>query len=320
MYLMDWTYKQPKEEMIEDKVLLDTLCLDYITLTSYDTQLLEATARYIISRIPEHMPTAKNRMQYAGLVCDGVFYGVGRQHQGLHAILQVPGYRAWNAALAAQLGPEGVRCSRFDLQVTIDAALVPSIERLFDTLNSADTAAWNHTGPRPKLQHIRNSDGYDTLYIGTRTSELFRRIYVKPIEGKDYVRFEVEIKGNLARALWERRDVSDRQAQADLFRHQFYALPGHVQSDLRPFLECVGQGSGEFVPVNRGTDAEAAIEWFGSGVAPALDKARQRGYFDQVCAILASQGYNLSVRTDRTRTEAENGEKGQERDGIRTKD
>jgi hypothetical protein len=303
MYLMDWTHKQPEEEMIEDKTLIDTLCLDYLTLTSYDTQLLEAHARYIISRIPEHMPIAKNRMQYAGLTCDGVFYGVGRQHKGLHAILQVPGYRSWNAALAAQLEPEGVRCSRFDLQITIDAALVPSIERLFDMLNSADSTEWKHTGPRPKLQHIRNSDGYDTLYVGTRTSELFRRIYVKPIDGRDYVRFEVEVKGNLARALWERGDISDREAQADIFRHQFRALPGEVQSHLQPFLDRVGQGSGEFVPVYRGTDEEAAVEWFASGVAPALDKARSRGYFHKICATMSAQGYDLSVRTDRPKRE-----------------
>jgi hypothetical protein len=299
MYLLDWTHKQPEEEMIEDKTLLDTLCLDYLTLTSYDTQLLEAHARYIVSRIPEHMPTAKNRMQYAGLVCDGVFYGVGRQHQGLHAILQVPGYRSWHAALAAQLQPEGVRCSRFDLQITIDAALVPSIERLFDVLNSADTSEWNHTGPRPKLQHIRNSDGYDTLYVGTRTSEMFRRIYKKHIDGGDYVRFEVEVKGNLARALWERGDVSDREAQADIFRHQFHALPSPVRGYLYPFLARVGQGSGEFVPVHRGTDEEAAIDWFASGVVPALDKARTRGYFHKVCATMSANGYDLSVRTDR---------------------
>jgi hypothetical protein len=298
MYLLDWTHKQPLSEMIEDKTLLDTLCLDYLTLTSYDTQLLEAHARYIVSRIPYHMPTAKNRMQYAGLTCDGVFYGVGKQHQGLHAILQVPGYRSWNAALAAQLEPEAVRCSRFDLQITIDAALVPSVERLFNRLNSADTADWNHTGPRPKLQHIRNSDGYDTLYIGTRTSELFRRIYKKHIDGGDYVRFEVEVKGNLARALWERGDVSSREAQAGIFRHQFHALPRYVQSELHPFVERVEQGSGEFVPVHRGTDEEKALDWFRSGVIPAMNKARQRGYFHEVCAIMAAEGYDLSVRTD----------------------
>jgi hypothetical protein len=303
MYLQDWTYKQPQEEMIEDKTLLDTLCLDYITLTSYDTQLLEAHARYIVSRIPEHMPIAKNRMQYAGLNCDGVFYGVGRQHQGLHAILQVPGYRSSRAARAAQLQPEGVRCSRFDLQITIPNISVPNIETLFNTLNSTDTTEWNHTGPRPKLQHIRNSDGYDTLYIGTRTSELFRRIYVKPIEGENFVRFEVEVKGNLARALWERGDVSDWEAQADLFRHQFNALPGEIQRLLQPFMERVGAGSGEFIPVHRCTDEEKAVEWFGSGVIPALNKARERGYFHEVCATMAAEGYNLSVRTDKVRSE-----------------
>jgi hypothetical protein len=298
MYLQDWTHKQPQDEMIEDRTLLDTLCLDWLTLTSYDTQLLEAHARYIVSRIPEHMPTAKNRMQYAGLVCDGVFYGVGKQHNGLHAILQVPGWRSRVAAVIAQLDTEPIRCSRFDLQITVDVALVPSIERLFNMLNNADTSEWNHTGPRPKLQHIRNSDGYDTLYVGTRTSELFRRIYVKPIEGEDYVRFEVEYKGNLARALWERGDLSSREAQADIFRHQFHALPRTVQSQLQPFVERVGAGSGEFVPVHRCTDEEKAIEWFASGVVPALDKARTRGYFHKISAIMSGNGYDLSVRSE----------------------
>lgn len=301
MYISDWTHKQPPDEMIEDKTLLDTLALDYITLTSYDTQLLEAHARYIVSRIPDHMPTARNRMQYAGLNCDGVFYGVGKQHKGIHAILQVPGWRSWAASQAAMLEPESVRCSRFDLQITIDAALVPSIDHMFHLLNEALTTEWNQPGPRPKLQHIRNSDGYDTLYVGTRTSELFRRIYVKPIDGRDYVRFEVEYKGNLARALFERGDVASREAHSDLFRHQFFALPSDVQRVLRPFLVRAGQGTGEFTPVYRSTDEEAAIEWFAEGVAPALDKARTRGYFDKVCAIMASQGYDISVRDDQVR-------------------
>jgi hypothetical protein len=301
MYMLDWTHKQPPEEMIEDKTLLDTLCMDYITLTSYDTQLLEAHARYIVSRIPEHMPTVKNRMQYAGLNCDGVFYGVGRQHNGLHAILQVPGFRSLVAAAIARVDAELVRCSRFDLQITIDAALVPSLELLFEKLNASDAANWNQPGPRPKLQHIRNSDGYDTLYVGTRTSELFRRIYVKPIEGKDYLRYEVEYKGNLARALFERGDVGNMSAHKDLFRHQFHALPGTVQRLLQPFVERAGQGSGKFVPVNRSTDEETAIEWFASGVVPALRKARQRGYFHKVCAIMSSNGYDLSVRSDQVR-------------------
>jgi hypothetical protein len=303
MYLLDWTDKQPLSEMIEDKILLDTLCMDYITLTSYDTQLLEAHARYIVSRIPYHQPVPKNRMQYAGLTCDGVFYGVGKQHGGLHAILQVPGFRSLVTAAIARLDDEAVRCSRFDLQITIDASLVPNLDLVFETLNGTTGEDWNQPGPRPHLLHMRNSDGYDTIYVGKRTSELFRRIYKKHIDGGDYVRFEVEYKGNLSRALFERGDVGNMSAHKDLFRHQFHALPGDVQRLLQPFLDRVGQGSGEFRPVHRSTDEEAAIDWFASGVAPALDKARQRGYFHKVCAILSANGYGLSVRTDSTHKE-----------------
>jgi hypothetical protein len=174
---------------------------------------------------------------------------------------------------------------------------------LFNLLANTEAVDWHQTGPKPKLQHIRNSDGYDTLYVGTRTSELFRRIYVKPIEGKDYVRFELEYKGNLARALWERGDVSDRAAQEDLFRHQFNALPSKVQRWLQPFLARAGQGSGEFVPVHRRTDEEKAVEWFASGVIPALNKARERGYFHKVCAIMSAEGYDLRVRSGQVRSD-----------------
>jgi hypothetical protein len=309
MYLQDWTYKQPQEEMIEDKTLLDTLCLDYVTLTSYDTQILEGLARYMVSRVPEHMPVAKNRMQYAGLTCDGIFFGIGKQHNGMHAILQVPGFRSVVAAAMARVDTSVVRCSRFDLQMTVDHALIPSTELLFEYLNEADAKDWHQTGPKPKLQHIRNGDGYNTLYIGTRSSDIFRRIYVKPIGDKDYVRFEVEYKGNLARALFERGDVGNLTAHAALFRHQFFALPSTIQRFLQPFMDRVGQGSGEFVPVHRGTDEEKAVEWFASGVAPALDKARQRGYFDRVCAILAGRGYDVSVRDEQTRLSAAKREK-----------
>jgi hypothetical protein len=304
MYVYDWRYKQPEDEHIHDVVLLDTLALDYLTLTSYDTVLLEAHARYLISRIPRHEPVTKNRMQYAGLTCDGIFYGVGRQNERLHAILQVPGYRAHVAAVIAQLDTEPLRCSRFDLQITIDASLVPDMDTLFDLLTSAANKDWHQTGPRPKVQHIRNSDGYDTVYVGARSSDLFRRIYVKHIEGKDYVRYEVEYKGQLAKALWERGDVDDRNAQAALFRHQFFALPSSVQRALSPIMDRIEQGSGEFTPVNRSTDAETAIDWFGSAVAPALDKALVRGYFAEVCAIMAGRGYDVSVRDEQARLSA----------------
>jgi hypothetical protein len=316
MYLEDWKHKQPQEEMIEDKILLDTLCLDYITLTSYDTQLLEGHARHIVSRIPEHMPTAKNRMQYAGLICDGTFFGIGKQQEQRHAMLQVPGYRSWITALIGMIEPEDIRCSRFDIQITVDAALIPSMQLLYEYLDAAEKSDWNQTGPRPRHQLIRNSDGYDTLYIGTRTSELFRRIYVKNIEGRDYVRYEVECKGALARSLYARGEVTDREGLKNIFQHQFHALPSQLQRLLLPFLERVGQGTGVFIPVNRSSDEEKALEWFRGAVAPALDKARRRGYFRELCAIMAGEGYDISVRDEQKRMSAHKGKKGEQRDGI----
>jgi hypothetical protein len=69
-------------------------------------------------------------------------------------------------------------------------------------------------------------------------------------------------------------------------------------------MDRIEQGSGEFTPVNRSTDAETAIDWFSSAVAPALDKALVRGYFAEVCAIMAGRGYDVSVRDEQARLSA----------------
>jgi hypothetical protein len=114
----------------------------------------------------------------------------------------------------------------------------------------------------------------------------------------------------LARSLYARGEVTDREGHKNIFYHQFYALPGQLQRLLSPFLERVGQGSGVFIPVNRSSDEEKALEWFRSAVAPAMDKARRRGYFRELCAIMAGEGYDISVRDDGERLSESMGKKG----------
>lgn len=62
----------------------------------------------------------------------------------------------------------------------------------------------NYRGTAQKIASIRSSDGGSTLYIGSRQSEKFVRVYNKGIEsgqGGDWWRLEMETKGEVANAV-----------------------------------------------------------------------------------------------------------------------
>jgi len=91
------------------------------------------------------------------------------------------------------------RCSRIDL--AIDTKNEGLSIRYLAKLTRKNLA----TMPIKAYSHIKSSDGGETLYLGSRTSELFMRIYNKaaeqgnkPENPNDWVRIELECKGSRA--------------------------------------------------------------------------------------------------------------------------
>ena len=73
------------------------------------------------------------------------------------------------------------------------------------------------TGTSKTYSHVKSSDGGETLYIGSRQSERFIRMYLKGVEmgyaDKDWVRLEIELKGMQARsAAWV---IADKNCTLD---------------------------------------------------------------------------------------------------------
>jgi len=86
-------------------------------------------------------------------------------------------------------------------------AVVTRLDLAFDMRNSqlsidslkAELTGGEATMTAKTWNHIQGSDGGQTLYIGSRSSETFLRIYDKGIESKqggDWVRVEIELKGS----------------------------------------------------------------------------------------------------------------------------
>lgn len=132
---------------------------------------------------------------YTGEQCGRVLYG--KRNDG--ALVRLSSSLAHDAGMLFE--PDAAHCTRIDLQVTAELA---GEHPLF--LESA----WKNAqlkgameGRPPKYTLIRDSEGGSTLYVGSRSSMRYGRIYDKGIElaaspaGKLY-RWEMEIKDVLA--------------------------------------------------------------------------------------------------------------------------
>lgn len=133
-------------------------------------------------------------LQYSGHKNDGLFFGTGKQGKKSHYIFQVSGGLAQTVlddpTIAVLLSNDAWYCTRIDIQRTNPLPEWWNVRDIADSLRQDSVNC-----------SFVESDTGTTLYIGSRTSEKFIRIYTKQLD-KAYLRFEYEIKGDLARAIY----------------------------------------------------------------------------------------------------------------------
>lgn len=163
---------------------------DYIRLASWKTYAYTSVLGRVLRAWPEGWEQSK-WLQYKGWRKEGFFIGHGRQQNKTHTIINCSG------ALSQKMLPtlrdiEGWYCTRIDLQITIEACVMGNL-----TLSQIrDECQTNNT------TLIESMDN-DTLYLGSRTSEKFTRLYEKFLNSTKYLRLEFELKGERSRAAWE---------------------------------------------------------------------------------------------------------------------
>jgi hypothetical protein len=167
--------------------------VDWITLTSFQQidyhQFVDAAVSLA------DVPKTGAVLQYAGAWHSACFVGVGVQKGREHFILRVSGEEAHG--LLSRLLRTGGHCTRIDLQITLPCPARYSARKLADSLRRCQKDERRH------VTLIENTDGLDTIYVGSRQSEQLIRLYVKrPDADPDHLRFEVEYKGPKAEAVW----------------------------------------------------------------------------------------------------------------------
>lgn len=238
------------------------LC-DFLTLTSWSET---ETLQLLFWRLtPSYLREDGKVMQYRGKRGPHTFFGSANQNGKAHWMLRVSGELA-DEALANSYGI-AARCTRLDLQVTVPAPDGFFMPNVYDALNDED-AMW--TGRRKNVSMIQSGDGLDTLYVGSRTSETFIRIYIKPnADGEPaYVRFEVEFKGDTADSFWQAiRDgqITRRQILAGILT----GLPETKNGLLSFFREPLGTNRA-LPPVKRVQSENSTLDWLQVQVEPAI--------------------------------------------------
>jgi hypothetical protein len=304
-----------------DNTLVETLCLDYITLVSERLATIQWLFRKVTDALEEPFRGNIGAMGRSYVSVGGIMAGPApRSKAETKWVIQVPGLSAETAAYHAPATDEVVHCSRFDLQCTIPVNDAPDIHSLYRILSQPEVYPWNQRGKTPVVTHITNTQGGETLYIGKRSSDMMQRFYLKTIEGFPYLRWEMEVKGRLARSLAREGILHDRDMRATLARSVIAGMPDKIQHYMEPFYELLPQGTGELKRSGYEASDEATLRWLRETAIPALKRAMQGRYQDEVIAALIDAGIPLATRVEQAHLDRKNNRVYDKANGNREKD
>ena len=168
-------------------MIFDAPAIDWLTFTTWNDLEFLSWQEWQKNQ-PGDQKTGKIRM-YEGNWIGSSFVGEGRQNNKPHGMIRVSGSESNNAYFELLRG-DYAKCTRLDIQITTPLPADYSARIFADDLRSGQNGEYERT-----VTLVENSDGFDTVYLGSRKSDRLARFYVKEIEDQKFLRFEVEHKG-----------------------------------------------------------------------------------------------------------------------------
>lgn len=189
--------------------------IDYLRIASWKPNAFVNTM--VVMMEDESVKWERGKwLQYIGWRAENVFIGRGEQHGKAHTLINISGYLAQNFYQFC-VGLTGWYCTRIDLQRTIKTPLADD-EKLAMVRDDCTTK---------KLTLIEGEEN-DTLYLGSRTSDLFTRLYEKILEDT-YLRLEFELKGYRSRAAWDALKTGETADKVYFYYLERSALPEQIK-------------------------------------------------------------------------------------------
>lgn len=290
-------FKKPSIPNVPNEVVIDSLAgsVDWLTITvkpgeMQNRLMLEAQR---LAHDLEAQGWQRRKWSfghgYTGFIVAGLRWGVRQQDN----ILMLSGQEAslnWSPALEM-----ASNVSRLDLAVTVTLAdPIPDVAKRAYSLLITDPNRCE--AKKRRYSYVENSAGGQTLYIGSRASDQFGRLYDKGLENAKEPdappsliwRYEVEFKAyrakGMARILKAKARDADSRISEDIGGavNQWFTgrgvtpiwITAHPDTDWVVELEA------------RITDDEASLRWLTLQVRPTVVHLMSRDKADQVLEAL----------------------------------
>lgn len=291
--------------MSNPALVISNAGVDYITVTTPKLNLCERLWKLYQSL--RESPIQDNFIEsdwgfsgYRGKRCGGLEFGV--RYDG--AIMRMSSWQAnvnWRKCYALAKA-----CSRIDIQCTTyaDELAHRRIERAFKQARDWSRKADN----RATVKCIVGPTGGETVYIGSRSSNLFGRIYDKGLESgqaedENHVRYEVEIKKDQAKQM-----ADYLSGESDPLRSVVRQVSGFFK------VRGVDSGLDASACVVRQprivTDVDKKLAWLRDAVGPFV---RDRVAAGDISRVLEALGVDCDATTWTIRPDGPQPSEGKER-------
>ena len=272
-----------------DKIVINSVACDYLTLTTFDDSVA-ARMRSMFCVLQSSNPAkVVNRLQYEGRIADGVFLGAAVQNGTINYMMQATGYDAHRLMQAwqAEQKTDRPRCTRLDLQVTVErlAQDMPLSAYKVDM----QIALKEHSTGRPPGIELFDKDGKwgETIYIGSRLSERYIRVYDKEFDGRQGIRFETEYKGGIADNVFSHMLKRDTYS-TDVIFSELAKLAGIQLYDR---MGKIVKGDHGFLPnvFNAPTTDDSRIVWLENTIWPIIRKMYLSGSHRKRLSVMIAE-------------------------------
>lgn len=255
-------------------MILNRPAIDWLTLTTYDRLTQLDMARLLTRLRPDWQKQAvKGQMlQYIGQRGEQWFVGAGQQNGKDHYLFRFSG--DLSDAITWQALRPPIDCTRIDVQITLPLPLpIEETYTAYKTLIDASEEREIARGQkRRNIDAVVSPDGFCTLYVGSRESERFYRLYVKESAGSHFIRFEVEFKGSASFAGRVWRDTARHPDRiVTLLKGELETLPDHPLTN--PLKEALVGVPGDVMKAERRqSDPNTTLEWLKRQVSPSIKR------------------------------------------------
>lgn len=243
--------------------------IDYLTLTTTSELTSKDQYDYFLPILAEDLqagfkPVKAGSHGYVGVRTRHAFLA----DNGTRQLLEVSGERAEQTFNFAR---EQDHCARLDIQVTVRIS-PGAVNRWLDAAERVAQAHPAVRGRKPVVHSLHGADGNETVYIGSKKSDVLIRLYDKFRESgkehyKDCVRLEVQLRNKPATAVWRecgQRALAQRFLLQVLF---FYLNRAGITTDW-----IAADWSYVRPPKDTNTKEDTFLGWCVTQIAPALKR------------------------------------------------